>query len=76
MLVLTRKNKQSLLIGDNIEITILEVQNGNVKIGIKAPKDIRIMRKEVIDQVIEINKKSSLNAKTVDIADLISKISK
>jgi carbon storage regulator len=76
MLVLTRKLNQSLIIGDNIELVILDVQNGNVKIGIKAPKHIRIMRKEVIEQVTEINKNSTLNANKIDLNELVKKISK
>ena len=76
MLVLTRKLNQSLQIGENIQLTILEVQNGSVKIGIKAPRHIRIMRQEIIDQVTEINLNSSLNAKNIDLNALAKKFSK
>jgi len=47
MLVLTRKKNESLIIGDNIEIEILSIDGEQVKIGIKAPKDVDIHRKEV-----------------------------
>ena len=49
MLVVTRKVDESLIIADNIEITVLEVSRDRVKIGISAPKDIKIIRNELID---------------------------
>ncbi len=49
MLVVTRKTDESLIIADNIEITVLEVSRDRVKIGISAPKDIKIIRNELID---------------------------
>jgi carbon storage regulator len=76
MLVLTRKLNQTLQIGDNIQLTILEVQNGSVKIGISAPRNIKIMRKEIIDQVTEVNLNSTLNAKKIDLTELAKKFSK
>jgi carbon storage regulator len=56
MLVLSRKKNESLIIGDNIEILVLDVKDGNVKIGIKAPKDVSIYRHEVYNEI----KKSEL----------------
>lgn len=56
MLVLTRKKNESILIGDNIEIIISEIEEGKVKIGINAPKDIEIMRKEVVEEIEAANK--------------------
>ena len=49
MLVVTRKTDESLIIADNIEITVLEVSRDRVKIGISVPKDIKIIRNELID---------------------------
>lgn len=49
MLVVTRKTDESLIIADNIEITVLEVSRDRVKIGISAPKNIKIIRNELID---------------------------
>lgn len=60
MLILTRKKGESLLIGDNIEITISEVEDGRVKLAIEAPKEIRILRKEVLDETREFNKSAML----------------
>jgi carbon storage regulator len=59
MLVLTRKKSQSLMIGDNIEITVIDVQDGQVKLGVSAPRDISIHRKEIYLEIREENKKAS-----------------
>ncbi len=47
MLVLTRKEDESIMIGDNIEIKVLEIRENQVKIGIEAPRSIPVHRKEV-----------------------------
>ena len=47
MLVVTRKVEESVIIADNIEITVLEVAKDRVKLGISAPKDIKIIRNEL-----------------------------
>jgi carbon storage regulator len=49
MLVLTRKTNQSIKIGDDIEITVLSVSGDKVRIGIDAPRDISVFRREVLD---------------------------
>lgn len=49
MLVLQRKTSQSLMIGDNIKISIVEIGTDRVKIAIDAPKEISIMRTELLD---------------------------
>ena len=49
MLILTRKEKESFLLGDNIEITLLEISGEKAKIAIKAPRDISILRKELVE---------------------------
>lgn len=59
MLVLTRKKDQSIIINENIEITVLDVQGDQVRIGINAPRDISIHRKEVFTQISEENKKAA-----------------
>ena len=53
MLILNRKINESIILEDNIEIKILEIQDGKVKIGIEAPKEVTILRKEVYDEIIE-----------------------
>ena len=47
MLVVTRKTEESVIIADNIEITVLEVAKDRVKLGISAPKDVKIIRNEL-----------------------------
>jgi carbon storage regulator len=59
MLVLTRKNGESIKIGDDIEITIISSKNDQVKIGINAPKNIEILRKEIYDQILTENQAAS-----------------
>jgi len=49
MLVLSRKEKQSFLIGDDIEITLLEISGDKAKIAINAPKEVQILRKELAE---------------------------
>lgn len=59
MLIITRKKGESLMIGDDIEITISKIEDGSVKIGIDAPKDVTILRKELYEAVEEENKEAS-----------------
>ena len=49
MLVVTRKTDESLIISDNIEITVLEIGKDKVKIGINAPKEVKVIRSELKD---------------------------
>lgn len=65
MLALTRKKNEALMINNNIEITILEIRGDQVKIGISAPKEIPVYRKEVYLQIQEENKEA-LNAQGLD----------
>lgn len=58
MLIITRKKGESLMIGDDIEITISKIEDGSVKIGINAPKNITILRKELYEEVEKENKQA------------------
>jgi len=58
MLALTRKKNEALILNNNIELTILEVKGDQVKIGIKAPREVSIYRKEVYDQIQTVNQES------------------
>ena len=51
MLVLSRKAEESMFIGDDIKITVLDIMGGQVRIGITAPQDIKIHREEVYDRI-------------------------
>ena len=59
MLALARKINQSIMIGSDIEITLLEIEGDQVKIGINAPKSVPIYRKEIYMQIQDENKKAS-----------------
>lgn len=59
MLALSRKPGESIVIGNDIEITILEVKGDQVKIGIDAPKPVSIYRKEIYLQIQESNKEAA-----------------
>ncbi len=59
MLALARKVNQSIIIGNDIEITLLEIKGDQVKIGINAPKSVPIYRKEIYEQIQEENKKAA-----------------
>jgi carbon storage regulator len=68
MLVLTRKLHQSIVIGDGIEVVVLEVRGEQVRIGIKAPKDVAVHRKEIYDQIQEENR-SSVDVRPEDVPE-------
>ena len=59
MLALARKTNQSIMIGNDIEITLLEIKGDQVKIGINAPKSVPVYRKEIYVQIQDENKKAS-----------------
>jgi len=59
MLILTRKLGERIAIGDDITIDLLEIKGSQVKIGIKAPKNISIHRQEIYERIREENLKSS-----------------
>lgn len=66
MLVLTRRQGEGIIIGDDIKITIVELKGGGVRIGIDAPRELKVHRQEVFDQI----KKENREATQWDLADL------
>lgn len=58
MLVLSRKLNQSIVVDNNVEVLIVDIKGDQVKLGIKAPKSVKIFRKEIYDEIREQNKKS------------------
>ena len=58
MLIITRKKGESLMIGDDIEIVISKIDDGSVKIGINAPKEVQILRKELFEEIKQENKEA------------------
>ncbi|MEG2017025.1 MAG: carbon storage regulator CsrA [Clostridium sp.] len=69
MLVINRKKGESILIGDDIEIKITKIEDGSVKIAISAPREVTILRKEILDKVKEENKNAMSN--DLDILNLL-----
>lgn len=59
MLVLSRKINQSIVIGDNIEIMLVDIRGDQIKLGINAPKNVKIFRKEVYEEVKSQNVEAS-----------------
>ena len=58
MLALTRKKGEALVINNNIEVTVLEIRGDQIKIGISAPKDVPVYRKEVYLQIQKENEEA------------------
>lgn len=65
MLVLSRKKGETIVIGDEIELTVLSVEGDTIKLGIKAPKQIDIMRKEILVSVQENNQSAVVDPKQI-----------
>ena len=72
MLVLSRKKDQGIIIGENIELTIIEIQGDQVRIGIKAPKNVPIYREEIFLEIQNENKKAASTG-VVKLEDIIKK---
>lgn len=59
MLILTRKPGESLYIGDNVKVTIVEIKGNQIRVGIEAPSELRIYREEIYLQILDENKKAA-----------------
>ncbi|MBQ7636089.1 MAG: carbon storage regulator CsrA [Lachnospiraceae bacterium] len=70
MLTLSRKKGESLMINNNIEVTVLDIRGDQIKIGIAAPKEIPVYRKEIFLEIQESNK----NAMSIDGMEALKKI--
>jgi carbon storage regulator len=66
MLVLTRKQGEGILIGDDIRITVVELKGGGVRLGIDAPREMKVHRQEIVERIKQENKEAA----QWDIADL------
>ena len=58
MLVLTRKLNETILIGDNIEITVVSISGDTVRLGIEAPREVKILRREVYEEIQRQNREA------------------
>lgn len=61
MLVLSRKIGETIIIGDNIEISVVDIQGDTIRIGIDAPKAVKIFRKEVYEEIQAENRRAMEN---------------
>lgn len=71
MLVLTRKPRQQIMIGDDIVINVVEVQGENVRIAIDAPREIKIYRGEIYRAIQEENQKAAAQVSDIDLHDAL-----
>ncbi|MBB6216416.1 carbon storage regulator [Anaerosolibacter carboniphilus] len=62
MLVLTRKINESIMIDDRIEIKVIQIEEGKIKLGISAPKDVSIHRKEIYLEIQQENQNAALGS--------------
>lgn len=71
MLALSRKKNEAIVVNNNVEITILDIKGDQVKIGISAPREVSVYRKEVYVQIQEANKEAMNVANLDGLQDLI-----
>jgi carbon storage regulator len=74
MLVLTRKSNQSIMIGDEVEVSVLSIMGEKVRIGIQAPRDIPVFRKEVYLEIQQENAASGADARA-EVDDALNRLS-
>jgi carbon storage regulator len=67
MLVLTRRRGQSVMIGDDVRIVIVEISGDQVRLGIEAPRTVEVHRQEVYDDIVAQNTAASLSSKKRDL---------
>ena len=65
MLILTRKPGESLYIGDDVKVFIVEIKGNQIRLGIEAPRDVRIYREEIYLQILEENKSAVAGSDSV-----------
>ena len=71
MLALSRKKNESIIINNDIEVTVLEIKGDQVKLGITAPKSVQVYRKEVYVQIKDANKDAGKSAGAEELKNLL-----
>lgn len=66
MLFLTRRIGQSIMINDDIELSVIEVSGKTVRLGINFPKEVRVLRKEIYEKIQAENKAAALSLQNID----------
>lgn len=70
MLILSRKTNQKIRVGDSIEITVIEVRGDQVKIGVEAPRSVKVFREEIYDEIQRENKAALVTGNIDSLATL------
>ena len=73
MLVIRRRAGESLLLGENTEVEVLEIEGSQVKLGIRAPKDVLILRKEIFE-TSQANRSAARHAVPAGLAGLLERL--
>ena len=73
MLILSRKINEKIMIGDDISVSIIEIRGDQVRIGVDAPKAIKVFRQEVFDAIKAENKAAAQSSKTLPVLDIDAK---
>ncbi|MDR2481290.1 MAG: carbon storage regulator CsrA [Spirochaetaceae bacterium] len=73
MLILSRKTDEKIVIGDDISVTIIEIRSDQVRIGINAPKTVKVFRKEVFDAIRSENKAAAESKPILPKVDFLKK---
>ena len=74
MLILTRKKNETLRIGDDILVTIVDVQGDQVRLGITAPRQVSILRQELYEAVKNSNTQAAQTMQNIDVLGLLKKM--
>ena len=64
MLILARKVNESIIIGDRIVLSVVDIKGDQVKLGIQAPRNVKVYRQEVYEAIQEENRAAAMSAKT------------
>jgi len=73
MLILSRKTDEKIMIGDDISISVIEIRGDQVRIGVDAPKTIKVFRQEVFDAIKAENKAAVQSTVTLPVLDIDAK---
>jgi carbon storage regulator len=76
VLVLTRKAKESITIGNDVQVTVLDIRGSQVRLGIKAPKDMPVNRTEIYELILDENVNASRAPRDLDRLPQLAKTSK
>ncbi len=67
MLIVTRKEGEVVVVNDTIEVVLVSIEGGQVRLGFNAPRDVRIHRKEVYDRIRSANQEAATDKKSVSL---------